>query len=147
MNDLKDILTPSRILINKGPSSKKRILEQICHLCAAAEEVEIFYEFLLSREKLGSTALGDGVALPHCRIPNLKKSIGCFVKLEQGVDFDAPDGQNVYLVFGLFVPEAASSAHLDILANLAKIFSQSALREKIKASKSTNEIYDILTAS
>jgi PTS system nitrogen regulatory IIA component len=146
MSDLKSILTPARVLIHSGASSKKRTLEQICQLCAAPEEIELFYQLLITREKLGSTALGEGVAIPHCRVPLLKKSVACFIKIEQGVDFDAPDRQPVYLVFGLFVPEAATQEHLDFLAHLAQIFSDPLVREKIKQAKLSEEIYNLLIA-
>lgn len=144
MSDLKTVLTPERILIQTDASSKKRILEEISRLCASNdEEAELFYQLLINREKLGSTALGEGVALPHCRIPFLKQTIACFIRLDKGIDFDAPDKKEVNLIFGLFVPEAATQAHLELLAHLAGIFSQVPLREKIKNAQDVNEIHHI----
>jgi nitrogen PTS system EIIA component len=148
MSNIKNILTPERILIDSDARSKKRVLEQISHLCATnEEEAELFYHLLVNREKLGSTALGECVALPHCRIPGLKETLGCFIRSENGIDFDAPDDQNVHLIFGLFVPQAATQAHLDLLAQLAGIFAQPNLREQMQQAKTVEEIYNILTMS
>ncbi len=147
MSDLKTILTPERIVIDSDARSKKRILEQISQLCAKGFETELFYQLLIAREKLGSTALGEGIALPHCRIPSLNESIACFIRLDEGIDFDAPDNKPVDLIFGLFVPQAQTSEHLDLLAQLAMFFSQSQFREKIKKATSTQEIYNLFTAT
>lgn len=148
MSDLKTILTPERILIHSDARSKKRILEQVSQLCAAKEEeAELFYQLLITREKLGSTALGEGVALPHCRVPFITQTIACFIRLDKGIDYDAPDNQPVDLIMGLFVPEAATQAHLDLLAHLASIFSQPKLREKIKHAATEQEIYQIFITS
>jgi nitrogen PTS system EIIA component len=145
--NLSEVLSPSLILLDSDASSKKRVLEQISELCASPAEVESFYQFLINREKLGSTALGSGVAIPHCRIPFLHKAIGCFIRLKKGVDFDAPDNQAVNLIFGLFVPEAASEEHLTLLAQLATLFSQEAVRKELEAAKSVQEIYHIFVQS
>lgn len=147
MSQFEAAISPARILVNSDASSKKRVLEQMSELCAAPEEIELFYQFLINREKLGSTALGDGVALPHCRIPTLKNPIAGFITLNKGVDFNAPDNQPVYLVFGLFVPEEADQTHLDLLAHIASIFSKPHLREQIKQAQTPEEIYNILVAS
>lgn len=144
MISLADIISPALILLDCPATSKKRVLEQISELCASPDEAEAFYEFLIDREKLGSTALGTGVAIPHCRIPLLHQPTGCFIRLQQGVDFDAPDGQPVFLIFGLFVPETATAEHLALLAQIAGIFSQPALRLQMMQAKSAQEIYTIL---
>jgi PTS system nitrogen regulatory IIA component len=144
MINLDSILTPSLIIADSDATSKKRVLEQISTLCAGPKEAESFYQLLINREKLGSTALGDGVALPHCRAPFLHQPIGCFIRLQHSIDFDAPDNQGVNLVFGLFVPEKATEAHLEILARIAEIFSQEAVRNKLLQAKSAQEIYHIL---
>ena len=87
------------------------------------------FDSLFAREKLGSTGLGQGVAIPHGRIKGLKEAVGAFVRLAQPVPFDAPDGQPVSLVFVLLVPEQATEQHLQILSELAQMFSDKALRE------------------
>lgn len=145
MNDMKTVLSPERITLNSEARSKKRVLEEISELCATKDEAELFYHLLINREKLGSTALGDGVALPHCRIPSLTHSIACFIRLPEGIDFHAPDHQKVDLIFGLFVPEAATTAHLELLAQLAGILSQPKIREQIRKANNVDEIYHLLT--
>jgi PTS system nitrogen regulatory IIA component len=145
MSDMTTVLLPERIVLDSNASSKKRVLEEISELCAAEDEAELFYHLLINREQLGSTALGEGVALPHCRIPSLKQSLGCFIRLKQGIDFHAPDQQKVDLIFGLFVPSHATSDHLELLAHLAGLFSQATIRETIRQANSVDEIYHLLT--
>lgn len=145
MTKLADVLTPKRIVLDSHARSKKRVLEEICEHCTAPDEIELFYHLLIGREKLGSTALGEGVALPHCRVPTLKQSVACFIRLKEGIDFQAPDNQPVDLIFGLFVPEGAIQTHLDFLAQLAGLFSQTLFREKIKTAQNADEIYHLFT--
>lgn len=145
MSDLKKILAPERVMLHSDARSKKRVLEEVSELCTTEEDTELFYHLLLTREKLGSTALGDGVALPHCRVPTLKHSIACFIQLSEGIDFHAPDQQKVDLIFGLFVPEAATHEHLEILAQIAGLFSQVKIREQIRKSDNQEEVYRLLT--
>ncbi|MGA2655599.1 MAG: PTS sugar transporter subunit IIA, partial [Gammaproteobacteria bacterium] len=135
MSDIKAILKPERILLNSDARSKKRVLEQVSELCAATDEMELFYHLLINREKLGSTALGEGVALPHCRVPTLQKTIACFIRLQTAIDFHAPDEQKVDLVFGLLVPEAAHNEHLEILAQVAGLLSQEKIRTQIRGAQ------------
>ncbi len=145
MSDMKTVLLPERIMLDSNASSKKRVLEEISELCAAEDEAELFYHLLINREHLGSTALGEGVALPHCRIPSLKQSIGCFIRLKQGIDFHAPDHQKVDLIFGLFVPTAATTDHLELLAHLASLFSDATIRETIRQTTNVDEVYRLLS--
>jgi PTS system nitrogen regulatory IIA component len=88
---------------------------------------------LFAREKLGSTGLGQGIAIPHGRIKGLKTPIGAFVRLAAPVQFDAPDGKPVDLVFVLLVPEAANEHHLQLLSELAQMFSDKSFREQLAA--------------
>lgn len=144
MNNLKTILSPERITLDSDARSKKRVLEQVSELCATKEDAELYYHLLLNREKLGSTALGEGVALPHCRVPNLQHSIACFIRLPHGIDFHAPDEQNVDLIFGLFVPEHETNEHLQILAQLAQLFSQATIREQIRQAHDVQKVFHLL---
>jgi PTS system nitrogen regulatory IIA component len=91
------------------------------------------YDALFAREKLGSTGLGQGIAIPHGRIKGLKTPVGSFVRLETPVQFDAPDGKPVGLIFVLLVPEAANEHHLQLLSELAQMFSDKAFREQLAA--------------
>ncbi len=128
-------LSPSSISVADPASSKKRVLEQAARLLAAnAEEpaAELIFERLLERERLGSTGLVGGVALPHARIPGILESRGAFLRLAEPVAFDALDDQPVDLVFALLVPEDATAQHLQLLAELAGMFNEGALREQLR---------------
>ena len=112
-------------------SSKKRLFEQAGLLFENQHGVarSLVFDSLFARERLGSTGLGQGVAIPHGRIKGLKEARGAFLRLAQPVPFDAPDGNPVSLVFVLLVPEKATEKHLQILSELAQMFSDKALRE------------------
>lgn len=121
------LINAERVLSVAGLKSKKRVLQQLSQLLAGGDgelpEGEVFAS-LINREKLGTTALGHGVAIPHGRVAGLGAARGAFVRLRDGaVAFDAPDELAVDLVFGLLVPEAATEEHLQLLAELAGIFS------------------------
>lgn len=129
------ILALSNISVADPASSKKRVLEQAARLLAAnAEEpnAEQIFERLLERERLGSTGLAGGVALPHARMPGITDSRGAFLRLEQAVEFDALDGNPVDLVFALLVPDDATEEHLQLLAALAGMFSDQGLRDQLR---------------
>ena len=131
-----DLLTPERVLSCDDIGSKKRLLEQLSELLAGSSpqlsQHEVF-DALLNREKLGSTGLGKGVAIPHGRMAGLEKPLCAFIRLGNPVDFDAADGQTVDLVFSLLVPEDSTEEHLQVLSTIAEIFSNpgicSALRQ------------------
>ena len=93
---------------------------------------ESVYRSLLAREKLGSTAIGHGVAIPHSRMSGCSEPLGCLILLSEGVDFGAPDGADVEIAFILLVPEAATQDHLDLLASLANAFSNADIRDRLK---------------
>ena len=147
MTALRDIISPELILADSNATSKKRVLEQVAELCANPSDMDTFYQLLIEREKLGSTAVGEGVAIPHCRVPNLHKAVGCFIKLKQGVDFDAPDNEPVNWVFGLCVPEDATTEHNNLLAEIVTLLSQAKIRKQLEHAQSAEAIYQILTAS
>ncbi len=145
---ISDFLNPASIRCHAHSTSKKRVLETLSQLLAAQDpkvSQNAVFDALVARERLGSTGLGDGVALPHARFPNLGETVGAFVKLEAGIDFDANDGQPVDLVFGLLVPEESTDEHLSVLSKLAETFRDDAVREQIRASDSIHEIWTILT--
>ncbi len=121
-----NFLTADRISCQSTAASKKRVLEELGGLLAASAEGLVkdrVFDKLLERERLGSTGLGQGIALPHARIKGVEDARGALVQLQSGIDFDAIDEQPVYLVFGLLVPEEATQEHLDLLAKLATLFS------------------------
>lgn len=140
-----DILTPDRAQTGLALGSKKRVLEHAARVTAkalgsAGMEGELF-DALLARERLGSTALGDGVAVPHCRLPAGTQTIGLLLRLAEGVDFDAPDGKAVDLLFVLVVPQEDTDEHLQLLGRVAGMFSDAALRTDLRAALSGEELY------
>ncbi len=122
---LSEILSPDCIRLDSDATSKKRVLESVSQLLADTDEElsprEVF-DCLIAREKLGSTGLGQGVAIPHGRLTGLDKTIGVFLRLPKGVDFDAPDNEPVDLVFALLVPKESTEEHLQVLASIASYF-------------------------
>jgi len=133
MNQIAALLAADRILLDLDVASKARLFEAVgalferdAGLSAAAVTAS-----LAAREKLGSTGLGQGVAIPHGRIRGLKQAIGGFVRLAHGIEFDAPDGRPVSQVFVLLVPEQATDQHLQLLSELAQMFSERAFRDRL----------------
>jgi nitrogen PTS system EIIA component len=127
------LLPPANVLLDLDVSSKKRLFEQVGLLFENQHGLarSVVFDSLFARERLGSTGLGQGVAIPHGRIKGLKEALGAFVRLQQPVAFDAPDGNPVSLVFVLLVPEKATEKHLQILSELAQMFSDKALRDSM----------------
>ncbi len=143
-----DFISPERVIRQSKVTSKKRALEEVSGLIAAAQanllEMEIF-DCLLARERLGSTGIGHGVAIPHGRLKSVTHPIGAFAVLEKGVDFDAMDGAPVDLVCALVVPVESTEEHLQILASLAALFSDERLRDGMRRATSAEEVYALLT--
>jgi len=141
------ILELFNISVADPAASKKRVLEQAAQLLAAHNEepsAEQIFERLLERERLGSTGLAGGVALPHARMPGIQETRGAFLRLAEPVEFDALDGNPVDLVFALLVPEDATEEHLQLLAQLAAMFNEEELREQLRAAEA-GEALAILT--
>jgi PTS system nitrogen regulatory IIA component len=146
---LADILAASGVSIAEPATSKKRVLERAAQLLADGRDepgAEQIFERLLERERLGSTGLAGGVALPHARMPGIDSSHGAFLRLAEAVDFDALDGQPVDLVFALLVPEEATEQHLQLLGNLASMFNDPQLRQRLRQSDA-EEAWKILTGN
>ncbi len=145
--DIAEILSTDRIRCAVPVGSKKRALEKVSELVASAQtdlnQGEIF-ESLLARERLGSTALGHGIALPHGRVEGIDRTVGAFISLSEGVDFDALDGQPVDLLFALIVPPDATEEHLQLLAGLAEMLSDQDLRSALRQARSSEELYSLL---
>jgi nitrogen PTS system EIIA component len=120
-----DLLTPERVVCTHEVSSKKRALEMLSELLASSSAelaVGEIFDSLLSRERLGSTGLGHGVAIPHGRVAGLDMAVAAMLKLDRGVDYDAPDREPVDILFALLVPRESTDEHLQILAALARMF-------------------------
>ena len=136
-------LAPERLLALRSDTvqSKKRLFEQAAASISAEFDLdqESVYRSLLAREKLGSTAIGHGVAIPHSRMSGCSEPLGCLILLSEGVDFGAPDGADVEIAFILLVPEAATQDHLDLLASLANAFSRADIRDRLKKADSAGD--------
>jgi PTS system nitrogen regulatory IIA component len=145
-----DILTPKRIAIHLHVSSKKRLLEEICALLAAdatsGVDSATAFQALLERERLGTTAIGKKVALPHGRLKGLPTAVGAFATLAEEIDCDAADGKPIRLVFALLVPEHADEEHLQLLAQLASMFNDKELCEQLSRAVSQDTVYRLLTS-
>ena len=142
-----ELLDSTSISVSNAASSKKRVLEEAAALLSSTipdVEQEAIYERLLERERLGSTGVGHGVALPHARIDGLQRAYGAFLQLADGVDYDAIDDAAVDLVFALVVPLEATEEHLRLLAQLAAIFSDESLCGRLRQGQSEQEILAIL---
>ena len=138
-----DLLTPERVRANAEAKSKKRALELVSELLVCSTpslgQNEVFTS-LLNRERLGSTGLGRGVALPHGRVPNLNTAIGAFMRLPEAVSFDAIDDQPVDLIFAMIVPEESTEGHLEMLSQLAQLFSNEEICQRLRDASSREEI-------
>ena len=144
MQAISQLLTPGRTACCVPGISKKRLLETIARIISE-DQVSMPYNAVLSRliarEKLGSTGLGQGIAIPHCRVDNCTHALGTLVTLEEAIDFDAPDGNPVDILFVLLVPEEAQQQHLDILAGIAGLFSQQSYCEQLRHAGDAATLY------
>lgn len=144
--ELPNLLTLIRVECDCELGSKKRTLEKVAELLMDAFDDEELSDMnvldaLITRERLGSTGIGDGVALPHARMPSLKEPAAALISLKKGVDYDAIDGQNVDLIVGLLVPEESNDAHLQILRGLAKRFSNPNYRAALRNASTQKELF------
>jgi PTS system nitrogen regulatory IIA component len=146
MNRLASILTPAQVLAQVEVTSKKRAFEEAGLLFENLHGLSraLVTDSLFSRERLGSTGLGHGVAIPHGRIKGLKAPMAAVFQLSKPIGFDAPDDQVVGLLIFLLVPEAATQKHLEILSEIAELLSDAQLREKLVASTDANQLYNLI---
>ena len=128
--------------------SKKRVFERAAEAMGGALNLcsETIYRALLAREKLGSTAIGEGIAIPHCRINDCAVAAGCLVTLQEPIDFGSADGQDVDIIFVLLVPEEATEAHLKLLAALARSFSNAEVRERVRQTQDPEALKQLLVS-
>ncbi len=142
------ILAPELALCQVPATSKKRILEFIAgevskHL-PSLNEAQIFNN-LVARERLGSTGIGQGIAIPHCRLDDCSKVVGVLLTLEEGVNFDAIDNQPVDLLFALIVPKEATSEHLELLSQLAEKFNDRGFCNELRQCTDNATLYQRMT--
>lgn len=146
MNLISPLLPVSNITLDLDVSSKKRAFEQVGLLFENNHNIarSVVFDSLFAREKLGSTGLGQGIAIPHGRIKGLKGAIGAIVRMKQPIPFDAPDGQNVNLIFVLLVPDRATDLHLQILSELAQMFSDKPFRESLLNAQDAAQLHQLI---
>ncbi|MES9834310.1 MAG: PTS IIA-like nitrogen regulatory protein PtsN [Candidatus Thiodiazotropha sp. LLP2] len=140
-------LLEERIGCGVEAASKKRVLEQLgLRLANSAPGLsqDIVFDALLERERLGSTGLGKGIALPHARMPQITQSTAAFIQLPSGVDFDAIDNQSVDLAFAMLVPEEATEAHLQLLAKLARMFDDPPFCSALREAETTQQLFQLI---
>ena len=145
MNQIAELLQPANVVLDLDVASKARLFEAVGALFAASAGLDapMIAGSLAAREKLGSTGLGQGIAIPHGRIKGLKHARGAFVRLRQAVPFDAPDGKPVSQIFVLLVPEQATDLHLQLLSELAQMFSEKAFRERLASAGNASDLLEL----
>jgi PTS system nitrogen regulatory IIA component len=145
--EITDLITPERVIASLRVTAKKQVLQELAKraapLCGLAERA--IYDVLLERERLGSTGLGNGIAIPHGKLAGLPRLFGVFARLERPVDFEAVDGQPVDLVFLLLAPETAGADHLKALARVSRLLRERTMREKLRGTDSAEALYALLT--
>ncbi len=144
---LSEILTTNCTSCDVTVSSKKRILEKICQLAASQVgdiEQDELLESLLNREKMGSTGIGNGIAIPHGRLPNANKAVAVLITTKNAIDFDAIDNRDVDIFIALFVPEHSCQEHLDTLQNIAKIFSDKHMVKQVRKCDDNEALYKLV---
>ncbi len=142
-----DLLETRAVLLEQKAANKKQLLQCVAQHFAALVTIDqrIIFETLLTREKLGSTGLGQGFAIPHGRLIGLKRVNGLFVKLAQPIDYDAVDGKPVDLVFALLSPDHAGADHLTALAKISRVMRSPTAVSKLRATNTAEGLYAVLT--
>lgn len=142
-----DLLTPNAVVPTLKATSKKAALQEIAARAAEliGHDERTVFEVLMQREKLGSTAIGNGIAIPHGKLPKLDRLIGLFVRLGRPIDFEALDNQPVDLIFLLLAPEGAGADHLRALAQVARLLRDPAVARKLRESDDAEALFAVLT--
>ncbi|MGB4468821.1 MAG: PTS IIA-like nitrogen regulatory protein PtsN [Azovibrio sp.] len=148
MKLIAQLLPASHVLLGMDAGSKKRVFEQAAQMFESADGIAAaqVFDSLFAREKLGSTGLGQGIAIPHGRIKGLKQATGAFIRLAEPIPFDAPDGRPVSQLFILLVPEQATEEHLQILSELATCFADRQFREQLAAATDAARVITLFSA-
>jgi len=145
--EIADLLSPDAVLSHLKATSKKQVLQEMAHKAAGLTRLpeRRIFETLTEREKLGSTGMGQGIAIPHGRVAGIEKMTGLFAQLDHPVDFDSMDDQPVDLVFLLLAPEGAGADHLKALARVSRLLRNQAVCEKLRAAPQGATLYALLT--
>lgn len=145
--ELADILPFDAVLASVKASGKKQVLQEIGHRAADVYGLDCgqVIENLLARERLGSTAMGAGVAIPHARMEGIEKIVGVFGRLQKPVEFESADDQGVDLVFALLAPEEAGADHLRALAKVSRVMRDESMRQKLRGTDKAEALHSLLT--
>lgn len=145
---LSDLLAPDAVFPSLKVNNKKQAIQELSAHAAklTGQDGRKIFEILLQRERLGSTGVGHGVAIPHGKMPKLNRIFGLFARIEKPIDFEALDGAPVDLIFLLLAPEAAGADHLKALALIARLLRDAKVADKLRASPDATTIYSVLTA-
>ncbi len=145
--DLGDLLMPEGVFASLRVKNKKQALQELAGKAARLTSLDerFIFDALLQRERLGSTGVGRGIAIPHARLPGLDKIATVFAQLEDPIDFDCADGEPVDLVFVLLAPEQAGADHLKALARISRVLRDAQTLEKLRAARDRAALYSVLT--
>lgn len=147
MSLINKILSPGNVFLDLDVGSKKRVFEHVGILFENSHGIarSVIFDSLFAREKLGSTGLGQGVAIPHGRIKGLKEAAGAFIRLKEPIPFDAPDSKPVSLIFVMLAPANATDLHLQILSELAQLFSDKQVRDQLFSAADAAEVWKLIS--
>ncbi len=142
-----ELITPASIIANLRASNKKQALQELARKAAelTGQHERMIFDVLLERERLGTTGVGQGIAIPHGKLSSLNRVYGIFARLERAIDFDAIDEQPVDLMFLLLAPEQAGADHLKALARVSRLLRDNMICEKLRGSTSADAIFALLT--
>jgi nitrogen PTS system EIIA component len=149
MSLIPSLLPVANVVTDLETSDKKSLFELMGQLFEEKQQIprKVVFDSLMAREKIGSTGLGHGIAIPHGRIKGMHQAMGALIRLKTPIPFDAPDGKPVSLLFVLLVPEHASDLHLQILGELAQIFSNKTLRQNLLTASDAAQLHQLLTGT
>ena len=145
--NLDSLIDKQSVLANLKAPNKKQLLQELSHAMAARVAIDhrVIFETLLKREKLGSTGIGQGIAIPHGKLPSISRVYGLFARLAAPLDFESVDGQPVDLVFVLLAPEHAGADHLKALAKISRVLRDPGMVAKLRGTEDAEGLYAILT--
>jgi nitrogen PTS system EIIA component len=145
--EIEDLITPARVMPRLKATSKKHVLQELAKRAAELTGLHerAIFDVLLERERLGTTGVGNGIAIPHGKLAEIKELFGLFARLDEPVDFDAIDEQPVDLVFLLLAPEGAGADHLKALARVARLLRDPEVARKLRDSRDAEALYAVLT--
>ena len=145
--EITDLITPAAVIANLRATSKKQALQDMAKRAAELTGLHerAVFDVLLERERLGTTGVGNGIAIPHGKLPSLNRLYGLFARLERPINFDSIDEQPVDLIFLLLAPESAGADHLKALARVSRLLRDKAVCEKLRGTDSAEGLYALLT--